>query len=369
VDSATYWTDFGQAVLAGLMYLGGLGIMTAGTILLVMVGRRLTLPGRIVMRESVGATTLGSVTSIVKRVLFFATAIQIGGSLVLLVRLVTLFPIGEAVWYSVFHAISGFNNAGFVIFPDSDSVTGLRLDRFIIVTIGVLVLLGALSFSVIAELARRQRMNRWSLDTRLVLVGSLALSLLGGMVLFSLFQSVAARTAGFSTVDFGATRMPTNLLFMLLMFIGGASGSTAGGVKVNTVMVLIAAAVASLRGRPHPEVFRRELAYEQVARAMALVLLVGLTLLGFLLGLMITERESIDSGQILFVDLLFEAVSALATNGLSTGITSDLTTAGKLLITALMYIGRLGPLTIVLGLALREHRAVYRYAQERVRIG
>jgi trk system potassium uptake protein TrkH len=390
VDSATYWTGFGQAVLAGLMYLGGLGIMTAGTILLVVIGRRLTLPGRIVMRESVGATTLGSVTSIVKRVLFLATAIQIVGSLVLLARLVTLLPTGEAIWYSVFHAISGFNNAGFVIFPDSESLIGLRLDRFIIVTIGMLVLLGALSFSVIAELARRQRMSRWSLDTRLVLVGTLALSLLGGMALFfieqgnpatlgdvdrvdqiidSLFQSLTARTAGFSTVDFSATRMPTNLVFMLLMFIGGASGSTAGGVKVNTMMVLLAAAVASLRGRPHPEVFRRELAYEQVARAMALVLLVGLTLLGFLLALMITERQNIDSGQFLFIDLLFESVSALGTTGLSTGITSDLTTEGKLLITALMYVGRLGPLTIVLGLALREHRAVYRYAQERVRIG
>ena len=390
VDSATYWTGFGQAVLAGLMYLGGLGIMTAGTILLVVVGRRLTLPGRIVMRESVGATTLGSVTSMVKRVLFLATAIQIVGSLVLLARLITIFPTGEAIWYSAFHAISGFNNAGFVIFPDSDSLIGVRLDRFIIVTIGALVLLGALSFSVIAELARRQRMSRWSLDTRLVLVGSLVLSLLGGMALFfieqgnpatlgdvgrvdqiidALFQSLTARTAGFSTVDFGATRMPTNLVFMLLMFIGGASGSTAGGVKVNTMMVLLAAAVASLRGRPHPEVFRRELAYEQVARAMALVLLVALTLLVFLLGLMITERQNIDSGQFLFIDLLFESVSALGTTGLSTGITSDLTAGGKLLITALMYVGRLGPLTIVLGLALREHRAVYRYAQERVRIG
>ena len=390
VDSATYWTGFGQAVLAGLMYLGGLGIMTAGTILLVVIGRRLTLPGRIVMRESVGATTLGSVTSMVRRVLFLATVIQIVGSLVLLARLSTIFPTGEAAWYSVFHAISGFNNAGFVIFPDSDSLIGLRLDRFIIVTIGVLVLLGALSFSVIAELARRQRISRWSLDTRMVLVGTLLLSLLGGLALFfieqgnpatlgdvgmadqiidSFFQSLTARTAGFSTVDFGATHMPTNLVFMLLMFIGGASGSTAGGVKVNTVMVLVAAAVASLRGRPHPEIFRRELPYEQVARAMALVLLVALTLLGFLLALMITERESIDSGQFLFIDLLFEAVSALGTTGLSTGITNELTAAGKLLITALMYVGRLGPLTIVLGLALREHRAVYRYAQERVRIG
>ncbi|MDA1215254.1 MAG: Trk family potassium uptake protein [Chloroflexi bacterium] len=390
VDSATYWTGFGQSVLAGLMYLGGLGIMTAGTILLVVIGRHLTLPGRIVMKESVGATTLGSVTSIIKRVLFLATAIQIVGSLVLLARLITVFSTGEAIWYSVFHAISGFNNAGFVIFPDSDSLIGLRLDRFIIVTIGTLVLLGALSFSVIAELARRQRMSRWSLDTRLVLVGSLVLSLLGAMALFfieqgnpatlgdvdridqisdSFFQSIAARTAGFSTVDFGATRMPTNLVFMLLMFIGGASGSTAGGVKVNTMMVLLAAAVTSLRGRPHPEIFRRELAYEQVARAITLVLLVALTLLTFLLALMITERQSIDSGQFLFIDLLFESVSALGTTGLSTGITSDLTTGGKLLITALMYVGRLGPLTIVLGLALREHRAVYRYAQETVRIG
>jgi trk system potassium uptake protein TrkH len=390
VDSATYWTGFGQMVLAGLMYLGGLGIMTAGTILLVVIGRRLTLPGRIVMRESVGATTLGSVTGIVRRVLLLATVIQIVGSLILLGRLITLFPPGEAVWYSVFHAISGFNNAGFVIFPSSDGLIGLRLDRFIIVTIGVLVLLGALSFSVIAELARRQRMSRWSLDTRMVLLGTLLLSLLGGLTMFlmergnpatlgdagaagqvidALFQSLTARTSGFSTVDFGATRMATNLVFMLLMFIGGASGSTAGGIKVNTMMVLVAAAAASLRGRPHPEVFRRELAYEQVARALALVLLVALTLLGFLLALMITERDAIDSGQLLFIDLLFEAVSALGTTGLSTGITSNLTTGGQLLITALMYIGRLGPLTIVLGMALRGHRAVYRYAQERVRIG
>ncbi len=390
VNSATYWTGFGQVVIAGLMFLGGLGIMTAGALLLLAIGRRLTLADQIALREPMGAMTLGSVSRLGRQVFIFAVAIQAVGFLFLLIRFLSRFSVGEASWQALFHSISAFNNAGFVILPDSASLADFRQDYMVLAVMGVLIVLGAISFAVVADLSRRRRFNRWSLDTRLVVLGTLFLWLVGGaaMLLFELgngatlgglsvaeqvgnsaFQAVTARTAGFSSIDFGEARAGTHFLFMGLMFVGGASASTAGGIKVNTAMVLLVAVLASLRGRTQPEVFKRQLPYVQVARAAAVVVLASSVLFMGVVALAVTEDSHLASGQFQFMDLLFEVVSAIGTTGLSTGITSQLTNPGQYIITLVMYIGRLGPLTIALGLALQERRAIYRYAEESVRIG
>ena len=389
VDSATYWTAFGQAVIAALMFLGGLGIMTAGTLLLLIIGRRLTLSELLVLREPMGAATLGSVSRLGRQVFLFAVAIQTAGFVFLFLRFLGLFSPGQAAWQALFHSISAFNNAGFVILPDSASLSAFQRDHLVLAIFSVLIVLGGLSYLVIADLARRRRFNRWSLDTRLVVLGSLLLWLVGGAAMFlfelrntatlgglplldqmgnALFQSVTSRTAGFSTMDFGLTRSATDFTYMFLMFIGGASASTAGGIKVNTAMVLLIAAWASLQGRNHPEAFKRELPYRLVARAMAVLVLALMALFVIIITLAIAEERQLSSGAFQFQDLMFEAFSALGTTGLSTGVTSALSPAGQLIITLAMYVGRVGPLAIVLGLAFRERRAVYRYTQESIRI-
>ena len=390
VSSADYWTGFGQAVIAGLMFLGGLGIMVAGLVILTTIGRRISLNQRLVVREAMGGLSLGSMMRVGRYVVIFAVAAQLVGFVVLFARLVFRYDAPTAAWQSLFHTISAFNNAGFVIFPDSVSLSAFQSDHLVLWTIGILVVLGAMSFPVVNEVYRRFRPSRWSLDTRLVVVGTLALWVIGaavfaafettnagtlggmsvvGKVSNGAFQALTSRTAGFSSVDFSQTADGTDAMYMLLMFIGGASGSVAGGIKINTMMVLVVVGLAAVQGRPRAEVFKRELPYAQVARAMALVLLALTTLLGLILALAATESAKIDGGLFGFADVAFEAVSAFGTTGLSRGITADLSGPGKLVVTLAMYLGRLGPLTIALGLALRERRALYRYATERVRIG
>lgn len=390
VDSGEYWTGFGQAVIAGLMFAGGLGIMTAALVILTAVGRRITLNQRLVVREAMGGMSLGGVMHIGRLVIVFAVGAQIIGFVVLSIRLAFNYSLTDALWQGLFHSISAFNNAGFTIFPDSTSLSAFQSDHYVLWTVGVLILLGALSFPVINELAKRQRLARWSLDTRLVVFGMAGLWVLGGvaMLAFELtnpntlggmslgdkisnaaFQATTSRTAGFSTVDFGQTRTATDFLFIMMMFVGGASGSVAGGIKINTAMVLVIAGLASVRGRTRAEVFRREIPYPQVARALAVLLLAGTALIVFVTALAASENSSIEQGLFSFTDVFFEAVSGFGTVGLSRGITPDLSDPGKLIVTAAMYVGRLGPLTIALGLALGERRVPYRYAREQVRIG
>ena len=390
VNSSDYWTPAGQAILMVLMAMGGLGIMTAGLVILVAIGRRISLNQRLIVRDTMGGASLGGVVTLGRYVIVFALAIQAIGFLALFARLIFDYSIGEALWHAAFHSISAFNNAGFTIFEDSNSLRQFQNDPVLLAIIGTMVLVGAMSFPVIADIYRRRKVKHWSLDTRLVVVGTLGLWAIGAaaIVVFEfandatlgampwpekisngLFQALTTRTAGFSSIDFTETRGATDFIFMFLMFVGGASGSVAGGIKINTLMVLVFAGLASIRGRARTEMFNRELPSAQVARALAILLLATLGVIGIVAALAFTETASLESGQFHFMDVLFEATSAFGTVGLSRGITPDLSDPGKIIVTIAMYFGRMGPLTIALGLALKERRAVYRFAEERVRIG
>ncbi len=391
VSTNTYWTSFGQFVITVLMFLGGLGIMSAGLLMLVAIGRRISLTQRLLIRETLGgAVALGGAIRLGFIIVSFAVAVQFITFLLLFFRLLVSFPVEEALWQSFFHSISAFNNAGFTIFPQSSSLQSFESDPFLLLIIGVSIILGSLSFPVVNELARRQGFRRWTLDTKFVVIGTVGVWFIGivAIILFefsnpetlgnltlidkitnSFFQAFTSRTAGFSTIDFTNSRAGTDFVFMLLMFVGGASGSVAGGIKINTAMVLSIAALAAIRGRANIEVMRREIPYSQVARALALLILAAIGVIFFVLVLTYTELQKLDSGLFSFKDVMFEAISAFGTVGLSKGITSDLSDSGKLTLSLAMLIGRLGPLTIILGLAFREKKPVYRYAEERVRIG
>lgn len=390
VNTSATWSIFGEATILALMFLGGLGIMTSGALILLAIGRRLTLSSRLVLQEPLGATSLNTVSSLGIKVFIFASVIQTIGATFLFFQFLNDFSPKVAAWQAIFHSVSAFNNAGFFIVPGQNSLSEFQHDISVLAVISLLIILGSISFIVLADLAKTKRFNRLRLDTRLVIIGSVGLWLVGGLITFlfehgnpstlgnlplldqitnSIFQSISGRTAGFSSIDFGMVYAPTDFFYLLMMFIGGATASTAGGIKINTAMVLLAAAWAELRGREHAGLLKREIPYGLVARALAILILALAGVFTVVMLLALFENASLSSGEIRFLDLCFEAISALGTVGLSTGITDQLTSPSQYLLVIAIYLGRLGPLTLALGLAMREHRVSYRYGEERVRIG
>lgn len=389
LDTGTHWSPFGQVVIAALMQLGGFGIMTGATILLALViGRRTSLRDRVVVKESLGGLELGSVTWIVKRIAIFTIACEVIGAVILSARFV-LGPeaggVGDplGVWWGIFHSISAFNNAGFDLIGGFRSLTPFRDDWVILGTHGILLVLGGLGWAIIGDAAIKRRFRKWALETKLVLMIT-AILLIGGAVVIgttewnnpatlgtlpveqrglnAVFESATLRTAGFTALDTAALYDETLFVVMALMFIGGASGSTAGGIKIGTLGVLIVAIASSIRGQPSATAFGRRIQHAVVYRALT-VLMLGLAVV---LTVAFTLTALMDAT---FVQTLFEAVSAAGTVGASTGITADLPDAGRLLVTVTMFVGRLGPTTLVLALAARARPVPYRHAVEAVRIG
>jgi trk system potassium uptake protein TrkH len=383
VDTADHWSYFGQGVILTLIQLGGFGFMTSATLFMLTLGRRIGLRERLLIRESMGLAKLGGLVKLVKRMAIFAISIEIIGAAVFYVYLSIEDPGGPTLWQSVFHSISAFNNAGFDVFGGFRSLSEYQGDALMLLATAALIIIGGISFLFLADFFQARRFDRLSLDSKIVLLTTLFLLIvgtaiilltefkdpdtLGGLslpqkILNAFFQSVTARTAGFSTINMANLANFALFFTMLLMYVGGAAGSTAGGIKVNTFGMLAAIMWSTLRGKERPGAFGRELNPQQVYRALVVVMLsLGLLALVVLL-LSITEEFS-------FLSLLFETVSAFGTVGLSAGITPQLSVAGRLIITATMFVGRLGPLTLALSLIQRQHHVNYRYPIDNVRIG
>ena len=386
VDTATYWSPFGQVVVLALIQLGGLGIMSFSTLLLLLlVGRGSALHDRIAAQETLGVRDLGSVRPVLRLVVVFTVLAEVTGWMVLTLGFLTRYADPtQAAWHGLFHAVSAFNNAGFDLTGDFRSLTGYADDPAVFVPIGVLVLLGALGAAIVGDVVAKRRWSRLALETKLVLAASAVLltagtllplafeagnaATYGGMpaplaFLNALFQSVTYRTAGMSTVPVGQLTDATLLTGIALMFIGGASGSTAGGIKVTTLAVLVAAVVAVVRGRPYAGAFGRRVPEVVVLRALAVAMLSAVAVFVVIVALELTTTR------VPFLDLAFEAVSAFATVGHSADVTPGLPDAARLVLIAAMFVGRLGPLTLVLALSARARPVVYRPAVESVRIG
>lgn len=383
VDTGTYWSSFGQGVILALIQIGGFGFMTSATLLMLAFGRRIGLRERLLIGESLGLSRLGGLVRIIRNMAIFTVLAEGIGAAVFFIRFSVENPLRLAVWKSVFHSISAFNNAGFDIFGNFQSLTNYRGDPLVVLATAALIFLGGISFMVISDVFKTRNLGKFSLDTKLVLITTVSL-LAAGMViilltefiepaifgdvslpqkvLIAFFQSVTARTAGFTLVNVGTLTQYALFFIMFLMFVGGAAGSTAGGIKVNTFGMLAATIWSTIRGREHAGAFGREFNSQQLYRAIAVVILsLGLVaLVGFLLAL--HEETS-------FINLLFETVSAFATVGLSTGITPHLSMAGRIIVTITMFVGRLGPLALTLALLQRQRPSRYRYPEEMVRIG
>lgn len=384
VENTTfYWTQSGQVILLCLMFVGGLGFMTFATFLIILIGQRVSLSQRLLVRESLGVNQLGGLVRMTVGIVVVSVGIQVVGFIVLAVRFWFIYTPREAIWQAAFHSVSGFNNAGFVVLKEMGGLAEFQDDWMITGIMAVLIVLGSLSYVVIMEVVSRRKFALFGLNTKIILVmtplllafgmvvfllfeyqnpGSIGSQSLGQKLVTSLFESIN-KTAGFTTVDYGATEQQTNLVFTSLMFIGGASASVAGGIKINTFGVVLVAMFSTIKGRSHASVFGREIPDEQVRRA----LLVGAISIAFAFSIIVLL--TISNGEFDFLDLFFESLSAFGTVGWSTGITPQLSSLGHLILVVAMFVGRIGPFTIGLAMAQRTESDPYRFAQERVTIG
>ena len=389
VDTGAYWSPFGHVVLLVLIQVGGFGFMTGSTLLLfLLVGRRTALRDRILAQASTGVPELGSVSSVIQRVAVFTLIAEVAGTLLLTVAFLVgghaADPI-EAMWWGLFHAISAFNNAGMDLFGGYRSLADFVGDPLVLTTLGALILLGGLGFAIVGDIAAKRRWRRLALETRVVVLTTLAILVIGTASLAllewsnpatlgalpeaarpfnALFETTTLRTAGFSTFPTAALRDPTLFIVMAMMFIGGASGSTAGGIKVNTFSVLLIAIVWTVRGRPSAEALGRRIPHEVVYRALSVALLSIAFIFVLALGLELTTPAGVP-----FVAIVFESISAFGTVGASTGLTPELPPLVRALLIPAMFVGRLGALTLVLALAARARPVPSRPAVETMRIG
>jgi trk system potassium uptake protein TrkH len=383
-DTATYWSAFGHAVILVLIQIGGFGIMSGATLLSMLVTRRLRLSTRLGAQAETRGLALGDVTAVLRLVLAVALVVQSALALTLALRL--RYGHGDswadAVWNGVFHAVSAFNNAGFSTY--SEGMVRFAPDPFVLLPIMMGAVLGGIGMPVLHDLRRAWRQPaRWSLHTKITLLGSALLlptgllatllyewsnaATLGAFepaarVMHAAFHSVMMRSGGFNSVDVGQMRDQTLGVTYALMLIGGGSAGTAGGIKVSTFVIMLLIIVAEVRGEPDSVAFGRRVSAEVQRQAVTIVLLaLGMVALGTLALLSVTGLHLRDA--------LFETISAFATVGLSTGVTAQLSPSGQALIIVLMFVGRVGTITVATALALRARRNPYRYPEERPIVG
>ncbi len=384
VDTGTHWTAFGQVIIMLLIQVGGLGIMTLATLAALLISHRLGLRSRLIVQTESQAMRAGDVRRVIFRVTRFSllteavVAILLTGQL--MIRHSESLP--EAAYHGVFHAVSSFNNAGFSTY--SDNLVGFAGDPFFLITVSAAVIIGGLGFPVVFELLRSWRAPRtWSVLTRVTVLVTTVLLVVGTIVIgisemtnpltigeygfaeggvLSFFTAVMPRTAGFNAINIGEMRQESLFFTDLLMFIGGGSAGTAGGIKVTTFGVLVYVVWSQARGESHVNVGRRRIPTANQRQAISLTLLaMGLLGLATFVLLSMTRFP--------FEAVLFEAISAFATVGLSVGITPVLPVDAQAVIVLLMFIGRVGPLTVASALALRQRQQRHSLPEERMIVG
>lgn len=384
VDTGTYWSMFGQSVILVLFQLGGFGMMTAATLLGFLVNRQMRLSSRLLLQAETHSLAVGDVKSVAALVLAITLLVQSAVAVTLTLQWWIAYdkPLTEAMWLGVFHAVSAFNNAGFSTF--SDNVMGFATDPLILTPLMVAITVGGFGFPVLHELIlRRGHKARLSMHASLTLWGSVALVVIGtlGIYMFergrvetlgslsaldawlvALFTSVSARTAGFNAMDMANMSIASMALHYFLMFVGGGSAGTAGGVKVTTFCLLLLVVWSEIRGSSDVEYRGRRVAESAQRQALTILVLSSAVIVLAMMALLpMTELP--------YHVVLFEVVSAFATVGLSTGITAQLPDAGQLVLILLMFIGRVGVVTLAVALAMNHTRRPYRYPEEKPIVG
>lgn len=385
-DTATYWSVFGQTVILCLIQVGGLGVITVAIFITKLSGRKIGLMQRSTMQEAIAAPQMGGIVRMTGFILKMVVVIEALGAAALLPAMISEFGIVSGIWYAVFHSISSFCNAGFDLMGVKEpysSLTSYTGDVAVNVIVMVLIVVGGIGFLTWDDVKRnRFHLRRYRMQSKVVLTVTAVLIVLpavffywkefgmpgwedmsvGERILASFFQSITTRTAGYNTVDLTQLTQSGQMIMILLMLIGGSPGSTAGGMKVTTVAVLFATAVAVFRRRPNAHIFGRRIPNDTAHyAATVLILYLSLFLAG---GIFIGCAENMP-----IVPALFEAASAIATVGVTLGITPDLCAASKVVLIILMFLGRVGGMTIVYAALSTKHPYVSEFPQEKIMVG
>jgi trk system potassium uptake protein len=380
VDPGTTFTVFGLVIIMVLIQLGGLGIMSFSVLIFIMLGKKIGIKQRLIIQQALNQVNIGGVIKLVRNLFLFSLTIELIAMLLLALRWVPELGVKKGLFYSLFHSISAFNNAGFALWPDN--LMRYAGDPIINIVITFLFILGGLGFTVLADLKEKGTFSKLSLHSKMMIIGTLILNVvamlfvflleytnpktLGNLPLFdklwtSYFQAVSPRTAGFNTLDMASLQESTIFLIIILMFIGAGSASTGGGIKLTTFMVIILATISFIRGREDIRLFRKNIPSIYISRVLAIAMTSVVTVVCSLFVLNIIETLP-------FLTLLFEVVSAFGTVGLSMGITAELSVLGKLVIIIVMFVGKIGPLTLAFIMS-KPQKPHYKYPDEDILTG
>lgn len=380
VDPGSTYTLFGQIVILFLIQIGGLGIMTFAVLVVIMLGKKIGLKQRLVIQQALNQTSIGGVIKLVKVLLIFSLSFEIIISFMLAIRWVPEMGWGKGIYYSIFHTISAFNNAGFALWPDG--LSRYVNDPVVNILITVLFIVGGLGFTVIIDLWYSKEFRNLSLHSKIMLVGTFFINVIAIILIFMLeyhnsktignepfitkllasyFQAVSPRTAGFNTIDIGSMKDSSLFLTIILMFIGAGSASTGGGIKVTTFVVLLLSVKTFIKGKNEAVIFNRTIGSSIFIKSLAITLVSASFVVIAIFILSITEKFS-------FLQITYEVVSAFGTTGLTMGITGNLSAIGQLVIMFMMIIGKIGPLTLIFSIATSKENNI-RYPNGDVLIG
>ncbi|MFR1707564.1 MAG: TrkH family potassium uptake protein [Clostridium sp.] len=388
VDTGTYWSYFGKTIIIILIQIGGLGFMAFATLLSLIIGKKITLKERLIIRESLNSTSLQGIVKLARYILMFTFSIEILGATLLSFEFIPKFGLFKGIYYSMFHAISAFCNAGFDLMGGYSSLTSYSDNALVILTLSSLIIIGGLGFYTWNDIFNYRYTKRLTLQTKLVIAMSIGLVLFGfimflifeisnpetlkpmgikGKLLSAFFASVSPRTAGFNSIDLTGMTIASTFLTILLMFVGGSPGSTAGGIKTSTAGVLFMTILSVINGREDTELFERKINKETIYKALAVVVIALALIFTTTILLSITERASGAP----FEHYLFEATSAFGTVGVTLGLTQKLTTIGKVIVALTMYAGRVGPLTLVVAISIRKSKRgrAIKYPEDKILVG
>ena len=384
VDTGTYWNMFGQTVIMILIEIGGLGFMSFTTLIAIILGKKITLRERLILQDAMNTFNIQGLVKMVKYVLVFTVSVQFFGALLFSTQFIPEYGLGKGIFYSIFHSISAFCNAGFDILGNFSSLTSYNSNAVVILVASALIIFGGLGFTVWSELYSSKSLKKVSLHSKMVILMTTVLVLGGTILMFlfennnvntiahmsffdkimnSFFASVTPRTAGFNSISTDGMTTAGQFLTIILMFIGGSPGSTAGGIKTTTIGILIVTIICVIQGREDAEVFKRRFSKDLVYKAFTLIFI------GVSLVIVVTMLLSYTEKGASFIALFYETVSALGTAGLTLGLTSELSSVGKVLIMFMMYLGRVGPLTVVLSITRKKINSGIKYPEGKILIG
>jgi trk system potassium uptake protein TrkH len=384
VDTGTHWSYFGKTTILMLIQIGGLGFMTFATLISLIMRKKITLQERLVMAEAMNTFSLQGLVKLVRYILFFTFSVEGIGALLLSLVFIPEFGIGKGIYYSIFHSVSAFCNAGIDLIGNFRSITPYAENPIIILTIGALIVSGGLGFIVWHEIFDYRKKRKLSLHSKLVLTVTAVLIVGGAILMFifefnnsatmqpmsakgkflsSLFAAITPRTAGYNSISTADMTPAGRFLTIILMFIGGSPGSTAGGIKTTTAGLLVMTVISVIRGREDTEIYERRISKDTIFKGLTI------SVIGITLVIVVSMILSITEVGASLEYIIYEVTSAFGTVGLTLGLTTKLTTIGKAVIAFTMFCGRVGPLTIILALGKNHSNNTIRYPEDKILVG